>query len=88
LVAAGIPDQPMQAYDERGPKALYHRSFHAMAEWTFEESAHRSLRRVRWRPHPEGVALGGGKPKNGVEPDPDVSHQGAVLPLTGSEAVL
>lgn len=77
LVAAGIPDQPMQAYDQRGLKAPYYRSFQAPAKWTYTEG-NGLLQRVPYR-SPEEIASGlQRQPKNGVEPDPDVSQQGAV----------
>jgi hypothetical protein len=68
LAAAGIPDQPMQTYDQRGVKALYYKSFYGAAKWTYEESAHVPLRRVRWKPRPEGIVFGGGNAQNRGEP--------------------
>jgi len=50
LVAAGIPDQPMEACDRRsGLKALTYRSFHAAAKWTYTEGAATLLQRVRYQ---------------------------------------
>jgi hypothetical protein len=50
LVAAGIPDQPMEACDRRsGLKTLTYRSFHAAAKWTYREGAATLLQRVRYQ---------------------------------------
>ena len=53
LVAAGIPDQPIEARDRRsGLKALTYRSFHAAAKWTYREGAATLLQRVRYQEFP------------------------------------
>jgi hypothetical protein len=50
LVAAGIPDQPMETCNTRsGLKALTYRSFHAAAKWTYTEGAATLLQRVRYQ---------------------------------------
>jgi hypothetical protein len=65
LVEAGIPDDDVEVHDlDRGEPgigivSLRYRSMHEMAKWTYEESAGRPLRRVRFRERPEdatGVA--------------------------------
>lgn len=57
LVAAGVPDGPMRV-QERGHKGPFtYDSFHAAAQWTYEESEKVPLHRVRWRPPPDFKAM-------------------------------
>jgi hypothetical protein len=60
IIAAGVPDQPVEVNDLRPTRpigATYPstrwRSLHVMAKWTYEESDNRPLRRVPWRPAPD-----------------------------------
>jgi hypothetical protein len=79
LVAAGIPDQPMEACDRRsGLKALTYRSFHAAAKWTYTEGAATLLQRVRYQ---EFLGL--------PESDADaVPREGEPMPAECPETVL
>lgn len=49
LVAAGIPDAPMEVRYEGLAGTMRYPSFHAAAGWTFSESASTPLRRVPFR---------------------------------------
>src|SRR5882762_4423710 len=48
LVAAGIPDAPMQIATAGLRGETTYPSFHEMAKWTYEETATRPLHRGRW----------------------------------------
>ena len=66
LVAAGIPDSPMQVMTAGLRGETTYRSFHAMAGYSFKENAQTPLRRARYRP-PETAQEGGpAAPKQGV----------------------
>lgn len=66
LVAAGIPDQPVEVWDQDGaPRgrqtnapSLRWPSLHKMAGWTYKESD-QPLRRARWYPAPDLDAVFG-----------------------------
>jgi len=47
LVAQGVPDQPVQVYDQ-GRKTLFWPSLHKMAVWTYSDEGRR-----RWHPPPD-----------------------------------
>jgi hypothetical protein len=56
LVAAGIPDQPMQVYRaSNGAHQYTFRSVHRAALWTIEESDSVPIRVIRYRPRPAGA---------------------------------
>jgi hypothetical protein len=48
LVAAGIPDQPMQTIGPDGRVQMTYRSLFEQAKWTYGEG-NRPLQRVRWK---------------------------------------
>ena len=73
LVAANIPDQPMQVFDtHRDRWTIKYRSFHEAAKWTYAEGAATPLRRVRWTPRPEINPALHGEPENRGEKTPPV----------------
>jgi hypothetical protein len=49
LVAAGIPDAPMQVHSAELRGHTDYRSFHKLAGYTFEENAQMALKRRRYR---------------------------------------
>jgi hypothetical protein len=84
LVAAGIPDQPVEVRSEvcvfdngaeirteelRG--CISYRSLHTMAKTTFAESATAPLRRVRFEEQPEGLFVRSGDGENAFHRPPD-----------------
>lgn len=48
LVAEGVADSPMAVRQDGLNGEITYPSFHEAAKWTYEESAAKSLRRVRW----------------------------------------
>jgi hypothetical protein len=69
LVAAGIPDQPVESHHAGIRGWITYRSLHQMARWTYEEGRGMPLRRIRWRAPPDFAAIYGGmKPENRGEP--------------------
>jgi hypothetical protein len=80
LVAAGIPDAPMQIATAGLRGETTYGSFHEAAKWTYEESATKPLHRVRWvdpavRAARITAAFG---PKQGVKPS---AATAAALPV-------
>ena len=60
LLAIGIEDQPFEVFDHGlGMVALRWGSLSAAGRWTYEEGEATPLRRVRWKPRPEGLKFGG-----------------------------
>jgi hypothetical protein len=55
LVSAGVPDQLVEVRQTGLKGAIWYRSLHELAYWTYEESAVVPLRRVRWKP-PQDIA--------------------------------
>jgi len=51
LVEAGVPDQPVQVYDQ-GRKTLFWPSLHKMAKWTYTEG-NEPLRRKPYAAYPD-----------------------------------
>jgi hypothetical protein len=66
LLAAGIPDAPMQVYTRGLRGETTYRSFHAMADHTFRENAQTPVKRARWVAHPDGPQQYQAAPKQGV----------------------
>jgi hypothetical protein len=63
-----VPDQPVEVRHAGIKGCLSWRSLHEMARWTYEESARVPLRRVRWKPLPDFIAVGRDVlPKTGVK---------------------
>jgi hypothetical protein len=59
LVAAGIPDQPIEIRYEGLAGSMRHKSFHTLAGRTFTKSASTPVRRVVFREYPEEERLEG-----------------------------
>ena len=82
LVAAGVPDAPMQVYTAGLKGCLMWRSFYRAAERTYRESATEPVRQVRWiDPAVTRAQIGGSTaPKQGVKAPagtpvaPEASH--------------
>jgi ferredoxin len=55
LVAAGIPDQPVEVRSEERPGCIRYRSLYEMTKWTFTEGTSTLLHRVRYQEQPKGV---------------------------------
>jgi hypothetical protein len=72
LVAAGIPDQPVESHHAGIKGWITYRSLHQMARWSYREGTRR-VQRVRWLPPPDYTAVFGTQnPKTGGEPTPQV----------------
>jgi len=87
LVAAGIPDQPVQVTHQGLRGHLSYHSLHRMAELTIEESDRVSVRLGRYRERPD---FSRGKSENRGEspslvPRPSL-HEGGVPVLTNPRA--
>jgi ferredoxin len=55
LIAAAIPDQPVEVRSEERPGCVRYRSLYEMAKWTFTEGTSTLLHRVKYQEQPKGV---------------------------------
>ncbi|MGA8757659.1 MAG: hypothetical protein WB611_15250 [Stellaceae bacterium] len=55
LVAAGVADQPVEVCHAGIKGWITYCSLHELARWSYQESAKVTLRRVRWKPHPDFI---------------------------------